>query len=189
MELTISKHAEERYAERIMEKTDVDVKQFIANNKQKIFNDIKKMVEYGELIFTGQSAHEFNKEPVRIYMKDTWVVIVDDKRNNVITLYSIDLGVGKAFNNLYIEKLMDLIHEAQKKANDANTEVAAKKKEYLAIVSENEKTIAEYRKLVKSLEEQNSMYRKLATELESNRVIAEKDLRDHVATLIGKSIF
>ena len=52
MSITISKHAKERYAERIMDrdnKTDVAV--FLRDHDDKIQNDIEKMLEYGTLLY------------------------------------------------------------------------------------------------------------------------------------------
>ena len=190
MELKITEHAKQRYAERIMDKNDKnEIAVFIANNTDKISEDISKMIEYGQLIYQGVSNHEFNKQPVKIYLKDTWVVIVDEKQNKVITLYSIDLGVGKEFNELYINKLLDKLTEAQNKYNDKYEEFDNRKKEYQSIIAENESTISEYRQTANSLEKQNVMYKGLIEELETSRFIAEKDVRDIVATLIGKNVF
>lgn len=190
MELKITEHAKQRYAERIMDKNDKnEIAVFIANNTDKISEDISKMIEYGQLIYQGVSNHEFNKQPVKIYLKDTWVVIVDEKQNKVITLYSIDLGVGKEFNEIYINKLLDKLAEAQNKYNDKYEEFDNRKKEYQSIIAENESTINEYRQTANSLEKQNAMYKGLIEELETSRFIAEKDVRDIVATLIGKNVF
>ena len=53
----ISAHCEQRYAERIMEKdTKVDINKFIADNRDKIKNDINKMISYGELIYQGKQT-------------------------------------------------------------------------------------------------------------------------------------
>ena len=190
MELKITEHAKQRYAERIMDKNDkTEIAIFIANNESKISEDISKMIEYGELIYQGVSNHEFNKQPVKIYLKDTWVIIVDEKQNKVITLYSIDLGVGKEFNEIYISKLLDKLNNAKDEFNNKNEELKTRKEEFESIIKENELTISEYRQTANSLEKQNNMYKDLIKELETNRVIIEKDVRDIVATLIGKNIF
>ena len=62
-------------------------------------------------------------------------------------------------------------------------------KEFQSLITENESTINEYRQIANSLEKQNTMYKELIEELETSRFIAEKDVRDIVATLIGKNIF
>ena len=52
---SVSKHARERYAERIMDKDGTDVATFAIKNEKKILDDIDKMVEYGELLYTQES--------------------------------------------------------------------------------------------------------------------------------------
>ena len=131
MELKITEHAKQRYAERIMDKNNKnEIAVFIANNTAKISEDISKMIEYGQLIYQGVSNHEFNKQPVKIYLKDTWVIIVDEKQNKVITLYSIDLGVGKEFNELYINKLLNKLTEAQNEYNNKYEELNNRKRSF-----------------------------------------------------------
>lgn len=190
MSLTITEHAKQRYAERIMEKVNKsDVAIFIANNEQKITDDISKMIEYGQFIYQGVSAYEFNKQPVRIYLNGTWVIILDGKDDRVITLYSIDLGVGKEFNELYINKLLEKLDTAKNDFNNQNEELNARQAEYESIIQDNEKTITEYRQIANSLEKQNTMYKDLIKELETSRSIIEKDIKDIIATLIGKNVF
>ena len=56
MEFTISQHAKERYAERIMDKTHpTDVHIYINDNENKIITNINKMIEFGELIHSGKN--------------------------------------------------------------------------------------------------------------------------------------
>lgn len=190
MELKITEHAKQRYAERIMDKNEkYDIVSFIANNNAKITNDITKLVEYGQLLYQGTPNYEFQKQPVRIYLKDTWVIVLDNRADKVITLYSIDLGVGREFNDEYIGKLIERLDNAKKEYEEENTVIQERKSEFNNLIAENEKIINEYRKTVKSLEEQNKMYKDMIQSLDTNRALAEKEVRSVVATLIGKKVF
>lgn len=96
---TISNHALQRYAERIMEKEGIDVNRFVTLNEEKIKTDINKMIEYGDLIFSGKQFQKDCKgNVIDVYIKDTWVILVDGKAKTVITIYKIDLGLGDEFN-------------------------------------------------------------------------------------------
>ena len=76
--LKVSNHAKERYSERIMDKDNkADMLVFIQKNEQKIKEDIFKMITYGEILYSGKPTVDYNKQPVDIFLKDTWVVIVD----------------------------------------------------------------------------------------------------------------
>lgn len=190
MELKITEHAKQRYAERIMDKNEkYDIASFVANNNAKITNDITKLVEYGQLLYQGTPNYEFQKRPVRIYLKDTWIVVLDNKDDKVITLYSVDLGVGREFNELYIGKLLEKLDIAKKEYEEQNTVIQERKSEFSNLITDNEKVINDYRRTIKSLEEQNKMYKEMVQSLDTNKALAEKEVRNIVATIIGKNIF
>lgn len=188
--LKISQHAKERYAERIMDKDNkADINVFIANNEPKIKNDISKMIEYGQLLFSGKPIDLYNRQPVDIFLNGTWIIIVDIKKSNVVTLYSIDLGVGQDFNNQYISKLLDKLALAKERLSDTQSKINEQIDTYRELIHENEVAIAEYKKIVKSLEQQNSGYEEIIESIHAGEMIAEKEVRDIVATLIGKKVF
>lgn len=188
--MEISKHAQERYAERIMDKTDtLSVNTYISLHTEDISEAIHKMIEYGELIYSGISISEYNKNVVDVYLKDTWIIIVDKARQKVVTLYSIDLGVGKEFNQQYMELLLGRLHKAQERFTEKKTEIDNQQEEYRQIIAENKAVIDDYKKTIKSLEEQNQMFESLIESLSVNRDLAEKDVRDTVAILVGRKVF
>lgn len=188
--IKISAHAKERYALRIMDKdSKADITVFIAQHEQKIKEDIYKMIQYGTLIYSGKSVSEFNKQPVDIFLNGTWVIIVDIAKSNVITLYSIDLGLGNEFNQEYISKLMQKLNAAKEDYETVSIGIQTQSETYSSIIKENTEQINEYRRIIKSLEEQNQSYTDVIESLEVNKIIAEKDVRDIIATFIGKKVF
>lgn len=188
--LKISTHARERYSERIMDKdSKSDVAVFIAQHEQKIKEDIFKMVQYGTLLYSGKPTNDFNKQPVDVILNGTWVIIVDIQKKNVITLYSIDLGLGNEFNQEYINKLMQKLNTAKEEYEMVKTGIMTQKETYSSIINENTEQIDEYKKIVKSLEKQNQAYVDVIESLEADRIIAEKEVRDIIATMIGKKVF
>ena len=60
---------------------------------------------------------------------------------------------------------------------------------FVIIQTQNDAVIVESRKLIKSLEEQNKGYYDVINSLQANASVAEKDVRDVVAVLIGKKVF
>lgn len=188
--LTISKHAEERYAERIMDKNNkVDMHIFILNNKDKIKIDILKMIEFGVYIYSGKSTCNYNNTTVEIYLNGTWVIIIDPNKNNVITLYSIDLGLGNDFNKEYINKLLDKLNIEKNNFIIAQEDIKNQSQIYTNNITDNENIIADYKKIIKSLEEQNEGYKQVISELKTKERIAEQGVRDVIAILIGKKVF
>lgn len=190
MSYNISRHASERYAQRIMGKNNkTDIAVFINENIKKIETDIQKMIEHGKILYEGKSIVDYNKQSVKIILNGTWVLVLDSKNNTVVTLYSIDLGVGKEFNIQYITKLLQALYEAQEEYNEKVKELEYREKEYKDIISENENTIKEYSTIINSLKEQNVMYQNLIQEIDTNKLVAEENVRSIIATLTGKSIF
>lgn len=188
--IKISQHAKERYSMRIMDKDDKsDIAVFIAQHEQKIKEDICKMIQYGTLLFSGKSPHEFNKQPVDIFLNGTWIIIVDIAKYNVITLYSIDLGLGNEFNQQYINLLMQKLNTAKEAYDTANIGIQTQKETYSSIIKENTDQINEYKQLINALQKQNQAYTDVIESLEADRIVAEKDIRDTIATMIGKKVF
>ena len=111
MEILISQHAKERYAERIMDKSDkIDINNFINTHADKIQTDISKMIEFGSKIYEGKTHNPQHKaDNVAVYLNGTWIVILDAKSNKVITLYTVDLMVGKEFNDIYLDMIKERI--------------------------------------------------------------------------------
>ena len=188
--LKLSQHSKERYSERIMDKdTKSDIAVFIAQHEQKIKEDIYKMIEYGTLLFSGKPTYEYNKQPVDIFLNGTWVIIVDIAKCNVITLYSIDLGVGSEFNQEYINKLMNKLNAAKDEYDTVNIGIQTQKETYSSIIKENNEQINELKTMIKNLEKQNQAYLDVIESLDTDRIVAEKEIRDIIATMIGKKIF
>lgn len=188
--LKFSNHSKTRYAERIMDKdkaTDVNV--FIQKNEQKIKEDIFKMITYGELLYSGRPTVDYNKQPVDIFLKDTWVIIVDIAKQNVITLYSIDLGLGDDFNKEYINKLLEKLSSAKQRYEEAQIGINTQIETYNSIVKENIDMINDYRSKIKILEKQNQGYLDVIDTLRVENTAAEREVRDVVAVMTGKKVF
>ena len=188
--LKLSNHAKERYAERIMDKDNrADINVFIQKNEQKIKEDIFKMITYGELLYSGRPTVDYNKQPVDIFLKDTWVIIVDIAKQNVITLYSIDLGLGDDFNKEYINKLLEKLSSAKQRYEEAQIGINTQIETYNTIVKENIDMINDYRSKIKILEKQNQGYLDVIDTLRVENTAAEREVRDVVAVMTGKKVF
>lgn len=88
----------------------VEIPRMILQYEDKIHEDISKMVEYGELIYTGKNPiykdSKTNAE-VNIYLCNNWLILLDVKDNAVITLYekdNSDINAKAMFEEYYIAK-------------------------------------------------------------------------------------
>lgn len=188
MQISISQHAKERYVERLEGITgQASMAQYINKYDSKIQTDITKMIEYGTLIYTGKSLK--SNSTVDIYLKDFWVVIVDSKKANVITLYQVDLGVDKELNQMFVDKLMVKLKDAKENYTKVKEETDSKVREYKNIIDGNNLTMNQYRSVIKSLEEQNQGYKSVINNINAEVDVAENDVREVIYTLIGKKSF
>lgn len=160
IEYNISAHARQRYAERIMGKEDTDVNRFVTLNENKIKTDINKLIQYGELIYTGKQSQKDGKgNIVDVFLKDCWVVIADSKIKNVITLYKIDLGLGDEFNKTYISKMMEKLNANKEVLESTKQQVQMESNTYREMINDAETQIKEYRGMIKNLEELSIGYK------------------------------
>lgn len=190
MTYKLSEHVKQRYAERIIDKTNkTDIIAYVAENQNKIYQDIEKMVDYGEVLYTGASAVDWNKNPVQVILNGHWVVIVDPKQEKVVTLFEIDLGLGKEFNDDYISRLLEKLNDAKEKCSEEIKKLEESMNQFNEMIEANEAKIREYKTLIKSLEQQNMNMTAIIAEDKTNRVIAEQEVRDIVAIFCGKKVF
>lgn len=186
----ISAHAKQRYAERIMGKEDIDVNRFVTLNEDKIKTDINKLIQYGELIYTGKQSQKDGKgNVVDVYLKDCWVILADGRVKNVITLYKIDLGLDEEFNKAYVSKMMEKLNDCKENLESVRQKVQTESNTYREMIADAEAQIKEYRGMIKNLEELCVGYK---TIIDNNCVKVSqtnKDVVDVLNTLIGKKEF
>ena len=190
IEYNISAHAKTRYAERIMGKEDIDVNRFITLNEEKIKTDINKLIQYGEMIYSGKQSQRDNKgNVIDVYLKDCWVVLVDNRSKNVVTLYKIDLGLDDEFNKAYISKMVEKLNGCKEVLESVQQQVQEESNTYREMIKDAETQIKEYRGMIKNLEELCTGYK---TIIDNNCVKvsqANRDVAEVVNTLIGKKEF
>ena len=186
----ISAHAKTRYAERIMGKEDSDENRFIALYEDKIKTDINKLINYGELIFTGKQSQKDGKgNVVDVFLKDTWVVIADSRAKNVITLYKIDLGLDDEFNKAYISKMMEKLNANKEILENTEKQVQEESNTYRELINDAETQIKEYRSMIKNLEELCIGYKAVIDNNVVKIAQANKDVVDTLNRMIGKKEF
>jgi len=183
----ISKHAKERYAERILGKeSQNEIQSFVVQNEEKIQIDINKMITYGTLIYSGKQQ---KGGLVNVYCMNCWIILADPSNETVITLYKVDLGCGEDFNREYVGKMIDRITEAREKLEQIKTDTSNESDMYRSMMMENNEQITQYRGYIKNLEGLNAAYEGI---LKNNTVKvsqADRNVADLVNALISKKEF
>ena len=187
---TISKHASLRYTERLLNKEDNnEIQRFIIENEEKIKTDLNKMIAFGQLIYTGKTAHKDCKNPISVFIKDHWVILADEKSKNIVTVFKIDLGCGDDFNNQYISKMMEKLEEKQHALLGVQLEVDEESKMYAEMIDDSKNQINEFKSMINNLEGLCQGYQ---TIIDNNKVrvnSTRKEVENIINTLIGKKEF
>lgn len=191
VEYKISRHAQERYSERIMDKEDtMEINRFITLNEDKIKTDINKMINYGELIYRGKSTGKNSKgNMIDVYLKDCWVILVDKNSSNVVTLYKIDLGLDDDFNKEYISKMVEKLNKSKAVLEEVKLQVYEETNMYTEMINDAETQIKEYRGMINNLEELCAAYRSIISNNSVKESQANREVAEIVNTLISKKEF
>lgn len=184
----ITNHAYERYAQRMVGKDNpTDIRTYINNHKKDIQEWISKLINYGELLYEGRLNLKDN--PInQIYFKDYWIIFVDPKNKNVITLYRIDFG-DEEVNKLFVQKKLEQLDDMKKCLSRTKENVDKEIVEYQSIIDNNELDIKYYRSQIKSLKAINEGYEILIknSNLEVNKV--ENEISKLVDSLVMRRTF
>ena len=190
---SLSQHAKERYAERIKDLEDKStIAVWVTQNEQKIIDDVAKMIEYGELLYSGVSTsanqpQDNANDIVDIYLNGLWVIILNKNKNQVITLYPIDLGINdEEMNKIFTQRLKIKIEEANNYYEEVKKSVLKQKQDLQDQIADNESAIANYKKLIQGLEEYNETSRELILKSNAQLKVAENGIRDLICKLIGR---
>lgn len=189
-EYSVSKHAAERYAERVMDKEGISINAAVTLYREKINTDINKLIKYGEFVYSGNQTQKDGKTNlVDVFIKDCWVVIADSKQKNVITLYKIDFGLDDEFNKMYVEKMLEKLNIQKEELKKVQEETHQEAEMYRGLITETVAQIREYRSMIKNLEELEASYKAI---IENNHVKvtqANRNVAEIINTMINKKEF
>ena len=187
-EISISEHAKQRYAERIMKREDkVSVAAFVSSHQEKIQKDLSKMIEYGEMIYSGKTMKDASKE-TEVYVKDLWILLVDKKKQSIITLYRVDLGDDE-LNKLYMERCMARIREAKNARELERGITEGKIRDLKEMISDNETLICIAQEKLKDLKDRNETMTAQIRDLKRECEAAELAVLEAVAKLLNRPVF
>ena len=188
---TISRHAKERFVQRLLNKEENnEIQKFIVENEDKIITDINKMIHYGDLIYSGRQTQKDGKTNIiDVFLKDTWCILTDNKTKNCITVYKIDLGCGDDFNQQYIIKMMEKLNESKDALEAAKNQVETESNMYKEMISDAQAQILEFKSMIKNLEVLCDSYQGIINNNMVKISQANRGVAEVVNTLINKREF
>ena len=141
--MNISNHAKERYIERVKGiKSKTEIKQYLAQNEDRVEEHILKLYEYSEKIFTGQIGGD--KSTRDFYLNGDICIVVGN--NCINTIYFINFAFPERTRQVVIADLKEEISKLQDEI-EAETENTNMKKlefdEKIRLVEQEIKTLKE----------------------------------------------
>lgn len=186
--MNFSKHALERFVERSMNYTNSnEVKQYLCQNEDIVKERIQKLFDSSTFIHSA-ALREHSKTDIYINAHG-WVLLVDQGKNNLITVYKVDLHLDEDFNREYTTKMMAKIQSAKDQFKVTCNQLQEESNEIELEIKKIDKEIALYTEKIgiRQQEKQNYQHRK---NILSSKVQQEEDtLKLHIENFISKKIF
>ena len=186
--MKISEHAKKRYIERINKKEGQEAERFATTNGEMVEEHLTKLFENATLVYSGASFID-NQGKVDVLLKDTWILIYDNRKDTLVTIYSIDLGIGKEFNEQYVSGLLERISLLNSKREDEIKRLNTIIERLDVEISEDEAVIQQLRKQIKERDEAIEYNKRLKKIRMEEVEQSGQELRDLVGILIKKKVF
>lgn len=185
--MTFTNHILERFVERTMNKTGTEMKQYLAQNEDKVKEQILKLYEYSELFWYGKiKDHDFTWFTIN---RDGWVFVIDKNKTTLITIYKVDLGLSTEFNKQYIQEIKNYV---EKEVEDINIIKEKQKHEY----EMGNSYIEDIKETIKILRQKITINENRIKATENEQQIRldeinlrEKQLQQKIEKFIGAKIF
>ncbi len=186
-DVTFTNHILERFVERTMNKTGNEIKQYLAQNSDKVKEKLLLLYNSAELLWSGKvKEHNFTHFYIN---KDGWIIVVDKDGKKLITVYKADLELDSEFNKMYVERIKTRVAEM-------NNMLAQKEEEINSQKEDNQKQIellnAENLDLKEKIEYNNAVINSLKQQDElalKEYSLLEKDLQHKIEKFVNAKVF
>ena len=185
--MIFTNHILERFVERTMNKTGTEMKQYLAQNEDKVKEQILKLYEYSELFWYGKiKEHDFTYFTIN---RDGWVFVIGKDKITLITVYKVDLGLSTEFNKQYIQEIKNYVEKEM-------TEIETFKNKCVATALEAKEEIETIKDNIKTLKQEIALNEEKIKLIESDQQyktdtinLKEKQLHQKIEKFIGAKIF
>lgn len=185
--MKFTNHILERFVERTMNKTGNEVKQHLAQNEEKVKEQILKLYEYSELFWYGKmKEHNFTYFTIN---RDGWIFVIDKDKITLITVYKVDLGLSVDFNKEYIKEIKNYVENEMK-------EIEEMKSKSKIISVEAKEGIEQIKRHIQMLKQEIALNEERIKIIENDQQykidfinLKEKQLQQKIEKFIGAKVF
>jgi len=189
--VNVTEHARQRYVERIkgLEARN-DIARWSVQNQEKIDGDLRKMLEYGEEIYFGETiAGKNERKNTHVMLCGSWILLVSAD-NALVTLFKKDFGFeDEAFNKAYVERVLEEIKQLNEKIAEAGAKRQGQREGLQSDIAETEAQVDDLKRRIKVLEQENEARKGLLLTVDTDVREAQNELKDFVSKIVGTRIF
>ena len=149
--INITKHALDKYCERIKELPEGDIQSNIVLNREIYESDLRKMFDNSSIIYTGKLNNTHNKANFRLV--DNILLITDASDNKMITLYRIGFGFGRDTDLVIQNNLLGQLKNMDLKYIEVLKNIEEQKKDLQVNKLQLEEEIKTYEKMIRDLKQ------------------------------------
>lgn len=175
--IAISKHAKERFVERILGIPKEEVKSYLAKNESIVEEHILEMYTYSEKIWSGQLFGNITRN---YYLRDDIVIVVDTNDQCIVTVFYVDFGLTRDGNRRLVKVLLEEKEQIEKDLEKVNQSI----QEEIAICSVELEQVESEISLLKSRLEGLTMKRDAIKMMIEGADAKKNDLNDRIDTIM-----
>ena len=187
--LNITKHAEQRYAELIMQyDSRAKVEQYVAANHDVIRESLTKLLDSAEEIYTGSKG---DKGELTVLITDRWALIVNKKKNNLVTLFKVQAVADDEddFNDLYFAHMIGNIRARIREYETLTRETEDEITERVERVERVEAQIKDHEQEIERLTRLRDSYQTIVDSLRDDVDSADMRVKHAVEDLVKAKVF
>lgn len=185
--MQITKHAMERYVERTMGKVNGEASVYIAQNEDKIKEQIQKLFDSASLLYEGRLKDHGCAQS--LLNKNGWALVYDANGDSLITIYKVDCGLDDEFNQLYVDKYRSKILDMLKQLEIMSFDQLQKSEEIAQQIHSNDENISRLKAKIATLEKENRVNTELMQVGKEKTNQFEKDIKTEIEKFIGNPYF
>ena len=156
MSINITRHARERYCERIKGITDkTERNAYLTNNEELILSHINMMFSHAKFIYRGKIGGDNTTKNFYISSNDICLVVSDD--NNLITIFKINFEFPQDAKDYVINSLVEHIQDLGERFTEEKEKVDSRLCDIDLEKERNDSEIKELEAKIKILKDKNTM--------------------------------
>lgn len=182
--MKITNHFIERYCERILNIPEKEIKNYVAQNHDRINQEIGKLIDESTCIYRG---HMNSKRPNAFHVNRDIMIICSYESKEAVTLYPIEFPYPTRVRKVLIKSIVQEIQAKQKIMDRMGAGAEQKGRQLRRGIDGLDKELAILRSKINQLEEKKKVLKRRLWEVKSGPDQVSKEIQMLVSQLCGRN--